>query len=354
MRDVLTRLVSALEQGREVLHCQVVETRGSTPQKAGARMLVDPDGGQIGTLGGGCVEAEVKQKALRLLGREGAEIQNYLLDHDAAWADGLVCGGKLAVLVEALKGAGAAEYFRAMLAADDSGRGFTEAIVVDPAAGRVGDRAILDVSGEPLTSFPADASSVRTASGLLGNRPTPAVRGGVAYLPWSPRVRLVIVGAGHVGQAVAELAARAEFGVWVVDDRRQFASPERFPSAEKILVGPMDETLRTLDLSFRDFALIVTRGHGHDQDALACLAPTSAAYVGMIGSRRKVRMIVENLRELGVSEAALRRVSAPVGLDIGSVSVFEIAVSIVAELIARRNLGPGASEAILPLAAAVR
>ncbi len=162
----------------------------------------------------------------------------------------------------------------------------------------------------------------------------------VAWLPTLPRVRLgPSWAAGHVGQAVAELAARADFDVWVVDDRRQYANPERFPTAQRILVGPIDELLGSLDIDSQTYALIVTRGHGHDQEALFRLAPTTAPYVGLIGSKRKIRMIFDGLREMGVCDEALARVSAPVGLDIGSETVIEIAVSITAELIARRNLG---------------
>src|SRR3954451_11649216 len=105
MRDVVKRLTGTLEQGREQIVCQVVETRGSTPQKAGALMVVDPGGGQAGTLGGGCVEAEVKQKAIARIGRTGAEVHAFVLDHDYAWSDGLICGGKMVIAVEALRGA---------------------------------------------------------------------------------------------------------------------------------------------------------------------------------------------------------------------------------------------------------
>jgi len=124
-----------------------------------------------------------------------------------------------------------------------------------------------------------------------------------------------------------------------VDDRHQYANHERFPAAQRLVVGHFDEVLPSLEITQETYVLIVTRGHGHDQEALFHLAPTSAAYVGLIGSRRKIRLIFDNLREAGILEPALERVTAPVGLDIGSQSVMEIAVSIVAELIARRNLG---------------
>ena len=344
MRDVLRHLTDALDAGREVVLCQVVETRGSTPQKAGALMVVDPDGGQVGTLGGGCVEAEVKQKAIRTLGQPGAELHSFVLDHDHAWADGLICGGKMVILAEDLQGPTALTYYRAYLDLLDSGAGFTEAIAVDPprcGAGGIGHRYLFGPAGEFLASCPGGGPPDGVVARVepLAARPKSIVRGGVAVLPSAPRVRLVIVGAGHVGQAVAELAARADFDVWVVDDRRQYANPTRFPAAQRLLVGPIGETLQALDVTPHTYALIVTRGHGHDQEALHHLAPTAAPYVGLIGSRLKIRLIFDELLQQGIPDDALPRVSAPVGLDIGSQTVFEIAVSIVAELIARRNLG---------------
>ncbi|MGP0063829.1 MAG: XdhC family protein [Isosphaeraceae bacterium] len=345
MRDVLRQLVKALEQNRELMVCQVVETRGSTPQKAGALMIVDPRGGQIGTLGGGCVENEVKQKALRQLGGTDAALHSFLLDHDYGWADGLICGGRMAIVTRPARGSEPIAYFRAMLQALEEGEGFTEAVVVNPESVEgvdLGSRFLFDGQGRLLASWPTAPAPGPIASRILpvDDRPRPRVEGGVAYLPGCPRIRLVIVGAGHVGEAVASLASRADFDVWVVDDRQQYANSERFPMAQRILVGPIEDVLASMKVTPRTYALIVTRGHGHDQEALYRLAPTAASYVGLIGSRRKIRLIFEGLRDQGIAEDALCRVAAPVGLDIGSQTVFEIGISIVAELIARRNLGP--------------
>ena len=346
MRELLRHVSEALERGRELIVCQVVETRGSTPQKAGALMLVDPDGGQVGTLGGGCVEAEVKQKAIRRIGAEGAELHSFVLDHDYAWADGLICGGKMVILAEAV--------------ARPRSSGLLPGLSV-PAGGRAGDdrggrrrsrEARRGRGGEPIPlrrrrHVRRGMAGARPARGpaaigsrALDDRPKPAVRSGVAYLPTLPRVRLVIVGAGHVGQGVAKLAAEVDFDVWVVDDRQQYANAERFPTASRRIVGPIGEVLPALEMTPQTYAVIVTRGHGHDQEALEHLAATPAGYVGLIGSRRKIKLIFESLRERGMDESALARVAAPVGLDIGSQTVPEIAISIVAELIARRNLGP--------------
>jgi xanthine dehydrogenase accessory factor len=345
MREILRHLTEALGAGREVLFCQVVETRGSTPQKAGALMVVSPEGGQLGTLGGGCVEAEVKQHAVRQLGQTGAAIHEFVLDHDYAWADGLICGGKMVFMVEAFQGPRACAYFEAFRALVDAGCGFTEAVVVDPAraGGRLGARALFDQEGRLAASWPdvQPPASVFEHVTPLAERPRPTSRGGVAVLPTLPRIRLVIVGAGHVGHAVAQLAAQVDFDVWVVDDRRQYCNAERFPMAERLVVGPIDDVLPQLEITPHTFALIVTRGHGHDQEALYHLAPTKASYVGLIGSKRKIRLIFDGLRQAGLSDDVLARVTAPIGFDIGSQTVPEIAVSIVAELIAKRNLGRG-------------
>jgi len=353
MRDVVRHVIRALEDGRELLLCQVVETKGSTPQKAGALMAVDPDGGQVGTLGGGCVENEVKQNAVRQLGQEGVRLQSFVLDHDYAWADGLICGGKMVIATEALKGAGALYYYRRLHRAIESGEGFTEAVVVDPErldGTTVGGRFLFDHDGRPTAGRPGGKIPEALAGRLaaLVDRPQARVEQGVAWLPVLPRIRLVVIGAGHVGQAVASLAADADFDVWVVDDRSQYANRERFPRALKFVIGPIEEVLKGLEVTRNTFVLIVTRGHGHDEEALFHMAPTAASYVGLIGSKRKIRMIFDSLRDQGISDVDLARVTAPVGLDIGSRTVPEIAVSIVAELIARRNLGPKAATSKSP------
>ena len=344
-RDLLGHLAEGLESGRPVILCRVVATRGSTPQKAGASMLLHPDGSQMGTLGGGCVEAAVKQKAAGLVGQSGAEVSTHVLDHDPEWADGLICGGRMTVLAEAPTGPSHLAYLAAYRRLLDAGRGFTEAIAIDRerCGFAVGERFLFDHDATPFASLSGVLPSPEVFEGVepLAGRPRPSEKGGMAYLPAMPTVRLLIVGAGHVGRAVAELASRAEFDVWVVDDRPEYLQAERFPTATRRLVGPIDQVLKGIEITPSTFALIVTRGHGHDQEALGLLAATPAGYVGMIGSRRKIKAIRDNLLDAGIAEEALARVSAPVGLDIGSETVFEIAVSIVAELIARRNLRPG-------------
>jgi len=339
MRELLPQLQAALRDRRPLVWCRLVETRGSTPQKAGATMLVFADGSQAGTLGGGCVEAEVKRRALALLAEGRAEICKFQLDSDYGWDDGLICGGRMQVLIEPVTTPPAFSYFKRLAELLADGGGITEAVVFDAqASGLTAPTSYLfdalnrSVSGEPPTA-------VREHLRPMATRPRAYAANGIAYLPVLPRCRLVIVGGGHVGKAVADLAADLEFDVWIIDDRAEFASPERFPRAERRVSGPIDRILPDLEITRDTYCLIVTRGHNHDQEALFHLVNRGARYVGLIGSRRKIKLIFDNLLAAGVSRAALEAVHAPLGIDIGSQTVPEIAVSICAELVAHRNLG---------------
>jgi xanthine dehydrogenase accessory factor len=352
--DLLSHLVAAIDRREACVWCVVVATRGSTPQKAGAAMLVYADGSQAGTLGGGCVEADVKQKVVhRLASGGGPEAFTFVLDDDFGWDDGLICGGRMTVLAHPLTPdrpdfAGTADYYRRLFALADAGNGWTEAVAVERA---VGVRYLFDAEGNLVTCLngtgqtPVPPDVIAANLQPLATRPKTAVHAGIAYLPTFPRVTLFLVGGGHVARAVADLAAKVGFQVWVLDDREKFVGADRFPDAEKRLVGDIGDTLITLapTLGPHHYALVLTRGHSHDEEALYHLATTRCGFVGMIGSKRKVRLILDDLDEKGVPRAALDRVRAPLGFNIGSQTVPEIAVSLVAELIAVRNLGRAAA-----------
>ncbi|HUG90442.1 MAG TPA: XdhC family protein [Planctomycetaceae bacterium] len=343
MANLVDDLQDALRHGQPVAWTCLVETRGSTPQKAGAAMLVFADGSQSGTLGGGCVEAEVKRRALRRLDAGEREIHTFNLDSDYGWDDGLICGGRMTMLVDPVRPGEDATYFETLARFIADGLACTEAIVFDAgkAGGSAGDRFLFDDAGTLAARRAAGdpPASVREHLKPLAERPRAWVSGGVSYLPRLRRCRLVIVGAGHVGQKVAALAAEADFDVWVVDDREQYCNPDRFPHARRLVVAPIDAALSGLEIDGDAYCIIVTRGHNHDEEALYHLAETPARYVGLIGSRRKIKLIFEDLLGEGIRREALARVHAPLGLDIGSQTVPEIAISIVAELIAHRNLG---------------
>jgi xanthine dehydrogenase accessory factor len=339
-----------------VAYCRLVETRGSTPQKAGAMMLVFPDGSQAGTLGGGCVEAEVKRRALSVIEEGKAEVASFQLDSDYGWDDGLICGGRMQILIDPMKEPTAQEYFLRLAESIEQGAGVTEAVVFDDQAS--GHRApasfLFDADDNLLATLYSDSSSqaptiVQEELRPLSSRPRPYAAHGVGYLPTQARCRLLIVGGGHVGKAVADLAADLEFDIWIVDDREEFANEERFPRAERRIAGKIEEVLPEIDITPDTYCLIITRGHSHDEQALYYLAQRGARYVGLIGSRRKIKMIFDDLLNEGISEDALEQVYAPLGIDIGSQTVPEIAVSICAELVSHRNRNgvvPGRPESV--------
>jgi xanthine dehydrogenase accessory factor len=350
MHDVLTELLTARREQRPAVYTALIETRGSTPQKPGAAMLVFEDGSQTGTLGGGCVEAEVKRTALEQLGSGGPRIVSFQLNHDYGWDDGLICGGRMTMLIDPATDERSSDFYAAYHDMITSGQGCTEAVLLprkrDEDANESDDgpvlRFLFDAGGR-LAAGDAEAECVEKVSANLrplAERPRPYVAEGVAYLPHLPRCRLVIVGAGHVGQQVARYASDVDFDVWVIDDRESYCNAERFPTAARHLVGSFEEVLTELPVDENTFCIIVTRGHNHDEEALFHLIRTSPRYLGMIGSKRKIRMIFDDLIEQGIPPERLEQVHAPLGFDIGSQTVPEIAVSIVAELVACRNL-PG-------------
>jgi xanthine dehydrogenase accessory factor len=300
---VLDELVRRCDAGETVALCTVVAARGSTPQAAGARMLLLGDGRTIGTLGGGCVEAEVRQQAIKLLLAGESELLTFKLDHDYGWDDGLICGGAMDIYVETLRRADEAERYRRALDALRRGESVEVAVTYD-------------VDGSPKTF-----------------RET-----------LDPPAKLLIVGAGHVGQALAALAASLQFQVAVLDDRADCASAERFPSADRH-VAEIEAALRDWPIDAQTYVVIVTRGHRHDGKALAAVIDSPARYLGLIGSKRKVKTIFEDLLAEGAPLEKLLKVHAPIGFEIGAVTVPEIAVSIAAELVAvRRGRGGVAAQ----------
>ncbi|QDT45908.1 putative xanthine dehydrogenase subunit A [Gimesia alba] len=343
MRELLLELEQAVQQQKPVCYTCLVETRGSTPQKPGAAMLIFRDGSQAGTLGGGCVEAEVKRRALRMFDADAPEIMTFQLDSDYGWDDGLICGGRMKVLVDPIKSEADLEYYKNMMKLLEGDQGCTEAVVINPetaAGGSETDRYLIDANSKIVAwrGQPEPPSQLWDGLKPIKNRPRPYVNAGIAYLTFLQTCQLVIVGCGHIGQKVAALASDVGFEIIAVDDRQEYCNPERFPDAKQLIVGSFDTVLSDLTVNKDTFIIIVTRGHNHDEEALGHLAQTEARYIGMIGSKRKVKLIFEDLLRTGTPREALAKVHAPLGFDIGSQTVPEIALSIVAELVAYRNL----------------
>jgi len=219
-----------------------------------------------------------------------------VLDHDDAYEDGLICGGRMIVAVMPIRPGDDLEPFEQALESARRRQPATLPIRVEHDGRRLGYRLHLE-----------------------------------------PAPTLLIAGAGHVGQAVARLAVELDFHIVVIDDRGDFASPERFPPGSELIVDDIAPALSRFAIDPSTYVVIVTRGHRHDQQALEAVIHSDAAYVGLIGSRRKARLILADLKDGGVPADRLYRVHTPIGVLIGAVTVPEIAVSILAELIQTRR-----------------
>jgi xanthine dehydrogenase accessory factor len=262
VREVLEAALRAEAEGEPVALVTVVSTEGSTPQKAGAKMLVHADGRLVGTIGGGCLEAEMTRRARQAIDDRRVQLASYDLTPEEAGEDGLVCGGRMKVLIEPIEG-------------------------------------------------------------------TPV---------------LCLFGAGHVAQPLARMAKACGFRVEVADDRAKFANERRFPEADLIAVDGFPEAAKRMTLGPNTYAIVVTRGHQGDAVALESVLGRGLRFVGLLGSKAKIVHIFAGLVERGVPREELAGVHAPLGLEIGAQSPDEIAVSILAEMIAvRRGVDPSRS-----------
>ena len=307
MRNIVFQaLADAASNGEPVALGIISGTKGSSPQKVGAKALFYADGRIKGTLGGGCLEAEIQQRAVQSLRTGQGAMFELVLDHDFGWDDGLMCGGKVCGLI--------------LPNAQKAGAGFWGELAERKKTARWG------VKG--------DFSINRIEEGRGGAGETPSL---LYCETVTVPCALWIAGAGHIAQAVAPLALQLDFSVTIFDDRPALANHQFFPR-EVSLQAEVWEKLLALPLpSGSSFGLIVTRGHRHDALVLKEWVHRPFLFLGMIGSARKARTIFEHFIEQKLATPAeLQRVACPVGIKIRSRSVAEIAVSIVAQFIDKR------------------
>ncbi len=306
--SIFQSLAAAARNGESVALGIITGAKGSSPQKIGAKALFYPDRKIRGTLGGGCLEAEAQRLALNSLKTGKPETFELVLDHDFGWDDGLICGGKVlgVVLPNAQK---LGEKFWNELATRDVVKSW--GVKNDFAV------ALTNPTIRPSNNpFPADWLYTETIT---------------------PPCALWIAGSGHIAQAFAPLALQLDFAVSVFDDRPELANHEFFPKEVSIHTGNWGEILSVPMPSAPTLGLIVTRGHNHDALVLESWIRRQFGFLGMIGSKRKWRMISEKFQHAKIATAEeLARVACPVGIKIESKSVLEIAVSIVAQFIDKR------------------
>ncbi len=308
----------------------VARQRGSLPMATDAKMLVEASGRRWGTVGGGCVEADVTEQALEAA-RSGTPIfVRHTLNADVAGDIGLSCGGTAEFFLEPLIPQ-MAELYRTV---GDAIARRTPATVVTGTDWSRGPRKTAVVDGKTLAvgdALPSPGEARRT--------PYVDEREGVFVEPVSRVPRVIIFGAGHVGAEIAHVAAAVGFHVVIGDDRAEFSNAERVPWAHEIVVGRFHDMLDRMTFDEDDFVLATTRGHSYDAYIVERTAASRAGYVGMLGSRRKRSVIWRTLEGQGIPRKALERVRSPIGLEIGADTPAEIAVSVVAELIQLRRLG---------------
>jgi len=256
-KAIMQELLYCLDQNRPAALATIISATGSTPARAGTKMLIYEDGSITGTIGGGALEARVIEEARDVIKKGEPRYAHYSLDNDSAAGLGMVCGGEVMVFID------------------------------------------------PFLSGP----------------------------------QLVILGAGHISQFLAQVAKMLDFHVTVIDDREDFANRERFPDADHLIVADLEKVLDEYTITENTYLAILTRGHKHDQVALEKVARSEAAYIGMIGSVNKIKTVFDNLKDKGLPSSCLEKVHAPIGLDLGGNSPAEIALSIAAELVKVRHQG---------------
>lgn len=253
--DLYDEIVRLRNAGQKCALATIVQVNGSIPSYESAKLLVREDGSMMGTVGGGCVEAEVWTAAREVIETEKPRHLSFSLGQDAAYDNGLICGGQLNIFVE----------------------------------------------------------------------------------PVIPQPRAYIFGGGHVSKSISKVANLAGFSTIVIDDREAFANPERFPEAEATYADEYETVFPKLPVNSSSYLVIVTRGHRDDMRVLRWAVGTPAKYIAMIGSKRKTIAVVKELEKEGIPREKFERIFAPMGLEIGAESPEEIAISVVAEMIAVRR-----------------
>ncbi len=307
MQSIFAKLLYELEKHHDAVLVTIIHESGSTPRGEGAQMLVTDQGSQVGTVGGGNAENLSILRARELIAQRRSDIHEYKLHRNDTEDIGAVCGGDMTILFSFIPGTDAAW---AALAADLLQR-------------IVGHR-----SG--CLALPLDGS--------VGYLTDSAENAGAFTMPLAVGERALLFGAGHCALALAPVLRSVGFRVTVFDDRADLLTPERYPSAERLICGDFGQIDRYLTTTDQDYIVIMTSGHTHDFTVQEQVLRRDFAYAGVIGSRSKTAFVNQRLRDAGVAEDAIARVHTPIGTAIKAVTPEEIAVSIAGEMIYERAL----------------
>jgi xanthine dehydrogenase accessory factor len=341
MKSVFQEMNRLFSQGESFVLCTVIAHNGSTPRSSGAKMVVSASSPTIGTVGGGLLEAKVEEAARQVLKEQTALVSDIAFSGSDAATGDMICGGQVKVLIEWWD-ANSVPLRSIAVSLLASAGSYQPAWLVMPLpevkkpSGAAQRYALLLPAGVIQGALP-DGLELEQVQALRAPRLFKLVGGEVFVDALVVGGTVYIYGCGHVGQSLADFTHKVGFRTVALDDRAEFANRQRFPDADEIiLLSSFEDSLAGLAMDADSYIVIVTRGHLHDRTVLAQALRSGAGYIGMIGSKRKINLIYNELRRQGFTDEELERVYAPIGVEISAETPEEIGVSIVAEMIRER------------------
>lgn len=345
MEELFEDIVKLAQAEKRVAMATLVATRGTSPKREGAKMWVGEEGRLLGSVTiGGCVDARVIVESEQALSTFQSRLVEMKLGNEDAWEIGFSCAGELDVLIEPVdltRGDNVFELYRAVRSAIDQGK---RAVIVTPLRDTLHKLLIVEdgeISGT-LGTPELDGEAQVVALQLMRRSASLTVSLGSDSVPvffevHGPPPTLIVFGASHVAMVLVSLAHDLGLKTIVIDGRPRFATRERFPDVDRLLIGIPSEIAETLSYTASTFVVLTAHDYKYDLPVLKVVLPARPAYVGLLGSRRRGAAIKEFLRDGGMDHALLDQLHVPTGLDIGAETAAEIALSILAEAVALKS-----------------
>ena len=330
MLDILKTVNQWLAEGKRVALATVAQTWGSAPRSNGAKMAITQDTAMIGSVSGGCIEGAVIEEMLAALDSGQGKLLSFGVSDDTAWEVGLTCGGSIKVFVEPLDTA----WWQAASEATAQDKRVTTLTPVE--GDKLGQKILFDAAGEIIYST-GDAALAELADQYAKSGIETIDDREILVDVHRPRPHLIIIGGVHIAMPLQEFARGVGFRVSIVDPRRAFATEERFPDVSAILHQYPDKALPTLGLDDDTYLAVLTHDPKIDDPALITALPSSVPYIGVLSSSRTHEKRTARLAEAGISSELMARINTPIGIDIGAKTPEEIALCILAEIVAVRN-----------------
>ena len=352
MKNIYDYLFYLFKKKQPLVLATIIETKGSSPQIPGASAIFSSKELIAGTLGGGFLEANAQKQAIKSLKKRETLVCDFSLKYDINSAKGAICGGEIKVLIDAYPEKHIDTFNNITQSLNKRKPGVLATFInkisnrkVDISRYWIEGKGKFSANQRKHLSFFKDEIKETLLTGksklLKTNQTISSTRAKEDFLflePIYPLPHLVIFGAGHIGQVLADLGSLLSFEVTVIDDRAEFANKEKLPDADHIIVKSIGKALQNFTISSEVYFVILTRGHQYDAEALKQTIKSKAAYIGMIGSKTKIALMRKKfLKQQWATARQFNSIYAPIGIDINSKTVEEIAVSIMGQLILVRS-----------------